>query len=84
MYIRLVIRPEVIRLRRLVVGEARRFPELAKTYYCMKSDKASYESTLREVIEAPDLLPEQRLQNTIAKRRARRYLTKSRMASCGF
>jgi hypothetical protein len=57
---------------------------LAKTYYCMKGDKASYERTLREVVDAGDVLPEQRLQNTIAKRRARRYLTKSRMAACGF
>jgi hypothetical protein len=56
----------------------------AKTYYCMKSDKASYEKTLREVVDAGDTLPEQRLQNTIAKRRARRYLTKTRMAACGF
>ena len=56
----------------------------AKTYYCMKGDKASYEKTLREVVDAGDTLPEQRLQNTIAKRRARRYLTKSRMALCGF
>jgi hypothetical protein len=56
----------------------------ARTYYCMKGDKASYEKTLREVIDAPDTLPEQRLQNAIAKRRARRYLAKSRMASCGF
>jgi hypothetical protein len=36
------------------------------------------------VVDAPDALPEQRLQNTIAKRRARRYLGKSRMAACGF
>lgn len=32
-YIRFVVRPEVLRLRRLVVAEAPRFPELAKTYY---------------------------------------------------
>jgi hypothetical protein len=57
---------------------------LARSYYCMKGDKANYEATLREVVDAPDALPEQRLQNTIAKRRARRYLGKSRMASCGF
>jgi hypothetical protein len=57
---------------------------LAKTYYCMKGDKASYEKTLREVIDAGDVLPEQRLQNTIAKRRARRYLGKPRMTACGF
>jgi hypothetical protein len=57
---------------------------LARTYYCMKGDKASYEKTLHEVIDASDVLPEQRLQNAIAKRRARRYLSKSRMANCGF
>jgi tetratricopeptide (TPR) repeat protein len=57
---------------------------LARSYYCMKGDKANYEATLREVVDAPDALPEQRLQNTIAKRRARRYLGKSRMANCGF
>jgi TetR/AcrR family transcriptional regulator, mexJK operon transcriptional repressor len=32
-YLRFVIRPEVLRLRRLVLGEAARFPELARTYY---------------------------------------------------
>jgi hypothetical protein len=57
---------------------------LARTYYCMKGDKGSYEKTLREIVDAPDLLPEQRLQNAIAKRRSRRYLGKSRMATCGF
>jgi hypothetical protein len=57
---------------------------LARTYYCMKGDKTSYEKTLHEVIDAGDVLPEQRLQNTIAKRRARRYLGKPRMAACGF
>ena len=56
----------------------------ARSYYCMKGDKTNYEATLREVVDAPDALPEQRLQNTIAKRRARRYLSKSRMANCGF
>ncbi len=58
--------------------------QLARTYYCMKGDKASYEKTLREIVDAPDVLPEQRLQNTVAKRRARRYLGKSRMSNCGF
>ena len=33
LYVRFVIRPEVLQLRRLVVGEAGRFPELARTYY---------------------------------------------------
>jgi TetR/AcrR family transcriptional repressor of mexJK operon len=32
-YIHFVIRPEVLRLRRLVIGEAARFPELAREYY---------------------------------------------------
>ena len=32
-YLRIVVRPDVLRLRRLVLGEASRFPELARTYY---------------------------------------------------
>ena len=32
-YLHLVMRPEVLRLRRLVLGEAGRFPELARLYY---------------------------------------------------
>jgi len=32
-YVSFVVRPEVIQLRRLVIGEAGRFPELARTYY---------------------------------------------------
>jgi TetR/AcrR family transcriptional repressor of mexJK operon len=32
-YVRLVARPEVLRLRRLVLGEVGRFPELARNYY---------------------------------------------------
>jgi TetR/AcrR family transcriptional repressor of mexJK operon len=32
-YVGLVARPEVLRLRRLVLGEVGRFPELARTYY---------------------------------------------------
>jgi TetR/AcrR family transcriptional regulator, mexJK operon transcriptional repressor len=32
-YIASVMQPEVLRLRRLVIGEAGRFPELARTYY---------------------------------------------------
>ena len=33
MYIRFVVRPEVLRLRRLVIAEAGRFPELARSYH---------------------------------------------------
>ncbi len=32
-YLRFVIRPEVLRLRRLVIAEAARFPDLAQSYY---------------------------------------------------
>lgn len=32
-YLSFVIRPEVLRLRRLVISEATRFPDLARTYY---------------------------------------------------
>lgn len=33
MYLGFVVRPEVLRLRRLVLGEAGRFPDLARRYY---------------------------------------------------
>jgi TetR/AcrR family transcriptional repressor of mexJK operon len=32
-YLGFVVRPDVLRLRRLVIGEAGRFPDLARTYY---------------------------------------------------
>lgn len=32
-YLRFVVRPEVLRLRRLIIGEATRFPDLARQYY---------------------------------------------------
>jgi len=57
---------------------------MAARYYCAKVDKDAYVSTLTEVLEAGDTLPEQRLQNTIAKRRAKRLLAKWRMDACGF
>jgi tetratricopeptide (TPR) repeat protein len=50
---------------------------LAQRYYCAHGDKAKYEQALREVVDAPDKLPEARLPNVIAKRRARRYLLHS-------
>jgi hypothetical protein len=59
--------------------------QLAAKYYCTKSDKPNYVKTLTEVVEAGDVAPEQRLTNTIAKRRAKRYLGKERMMrTCGF
>jgi len=47
---------------------------MAKTYAVKRQDRALYISLLREVLEAGDLLPEARLGNRIAKRRAARYL----------
>ncbi len=47
---------------------------LAVRYYCFKGDKDAYVRTLNEILAAGDELPEARLQNVIAKRRARRYL----------
>lgn len=58
--------------------------QLAAKYYCLKADKESYVKTLTEVLEAGDTMPEQRLQNAIAKRRAKRYMGKERMKACGF
>lgn len=58
--------------------------QLATKYHCIKGDKESYVKTLTEVAESGDTLPEQRLQNAIAKRRARRYLGKERLKACGF
>jgi hypothetical protein len=39
---------------------------------------------LTAVVQAGDVFPEQRLTNTIAKRRANRYLQKPRLRACGF
>jgi hypothetical protein len=58
---------------------------LAQSYYCMKRDKQSYVKTLESVLAAGDPLPEARLQNVIAKRKARRYLgNKMWQEECGF
>ncbi len=58
----------------------------ATRYYCAKRDKATWEKMLNDVLAHPDDLPEARLQNTIAKRRARRYLTHPDVftENCGF
>jgi hypothetical protein len=59
--------------------------QLAAKYYCVKGDKEAYVKTLTEVIEAGDTMPEQRLSNAIAKRKAKRYLGKDRMQRmCSF
>jgi len=46
---------------------------MAERYYCPKRDKKGYFDALNAVLAASDV-PEQRLINVIAKRRARRYL----------
>lgn len=54
-------------------------------YYCAKSDRANYQKMLNAVLAAGDPLPDARLQNLIAKRRARRYLdNKIFQEDCGF
>jgi tetratricopeptide (TPR) repeat protein len=47
---------------------------MARVYAVMVQDRALYTRLLQEVIDAGDVMPEQRLANQIAKRRARRYL----------
>ncbi|MCB9613457.1 MAG: hypothetical protein H6722_13490 [Sandaracinus sp.] len=47
---------------------------MARTYAVKRQDREMYVSLLREVLEAGDVAPEQRLTNMIAKRRAARYL----------
>lgn len=57
----------------------------ATRYYCQKSDQESYKKLLNEVLAAGDPLPDARLQNLLAKRRARRYLEHDVFAEdCGF
>lgn len=58
--------------------------QYAARYLCLKNDKEGYVQTLQSVIDAQDPLPEQRLPNTIAKRKAKRYLTPFYMKKCGF
>jgi TRAP transporter T-component len=58
---------------------------LAQRYYCMHGDKDLYVKTMNEILAAGDDLPEARLSNVIAKRRARRYLgNKIWQEECGF
>jgi tetratricopeptide (TPR) repeat protein len=58
--------------------------QYAAKYHCLQGDKDAYVKTLNDVVSAGDTLPEARLQNAIARRRAKRYLSESRMAMCGF
>lgn len=56
----------------------------ASKYYCTKVDKANYVKMMKEIVNSPDTLPDLRLTNTIAKRRAQRALGERRMSACGF
>lgn len=47
---------------------------MANTYAVQTQDRALYVSLLREALEAGDVLPQARLMNRVAKRRAARYL----------
>jgi tetratricopeptide (TPR) repeat protein len=48
---------------------------MARSYAVTTQDRPLFESTLKAVLAAPsDIMPEQRLANEIAKRRAKRYL----------
>lgn len=53
-------------------------------YACVKTDQPLYEKVLNEIIAAEDRDPNLRLENAIAKRRAKRALGKAAMEECGF
>ncbi len=53
-------------------------------FACVKGDKPLYQKMLNEVLRADDPDPAQRLTNTIAKRKAKRALSKAKMDDCGF
>src|SRR5580698_2158774 len=57
----------------------------ATKYACSKGDPALYQRLLNEVLQADDPDPDQRLENTIAKRQAKRWMGKHRVKDqCGF
>ncbi len=59
--------------------------QMAQRYYCQKHDKVGYDRSLNAVLDAVDPLPAARLENTVAKRFARRYQGNKRwQAECGF
>ena len=56
----------------------------AQNYACNAHDEKLYRELLDEVLKAEDPLPAQRLENTIAVRKAKRYLGTPRLKRCGF
>jgi hypothetical protein len=55
----------------------------AQHYACAKADKALYEKLLNEVLAAEDPDPSQRLTNMLAKRRAKRWMSRKHEMDCG-
>ncbi|MBL8949328.1 MAG: hypothetical protein JNK82_01030 [Myxococcaceae bacterium] len=55
----------------------------AQNLACVSHDEKGYRALLEEVLAAPDF-PAQRLENTIAKRKAQRYLGAPRLKRCAF
>lgn len=55
----------------------------AQNLSCVSHHEKEYRALLDEVLAAPDF-PQQRLENTIAKRKAKRYLGAPRLKRCGF
>ncbi len=53
-------------------------------FACVTADKKLYDSLVDEIIAADDPDPNQRLNNTIAKRRAARMKSPKKTADCGF
>jgi hypothetical protein len=57
----------------------------ATTYACVKGDGATYQEMLNKVLNAGDPDPYIRLENALAKRRAKRWAAKKRAKeNCGF
>lgn len=56
----------------------------AQNYACQAHDERLYRALLEEVLAVGDVLSEQRLENTIAKRKAARSLSPPRLKRCGF
>ena len=56
----------------------------AQNFACQAHDGALYRALLEEVLAAGDVLPAQRLENVIARRKAARYLGTPRLKRCGF
>ncbi len=56
----------------------------AQNWACQAHDEPAYRALLQEIIDAGDVLPAQRLENTIAVRKAKRYLGTPRLKRCGF